>query len=75
MGEVGFYLKKAAKGKKALIYLQYRYHGQKLVYSFEQTIDPKNWNPKKHRVKSNFETTANNIARRLMEDIKECSAS
>ena len=58
MGEVGFYLKKADKGKSALIYLQFRYQGNKLVYSFGQTIDPKNWNKTKQRVKSNNQTTA-----------------
>ncbi len=58
MGEVGFYLKKADKGKSALIYLQFRYQGNKLVYSFGQTIEPKNWNKTKQRVKNNNQTTA-----------------
>lgn len=70
MGTVNFYLKKpepltkkeiaAGKkesSKKSLIYLQFKYNGQKLVFTFGQSIDPKNWNPAKQRVKSNNQTT------------------
>ena len=42
---------------KSLIYLQYKYNGQKLVFSFGQSIHKKNWNPAKQRVKSNNQTT------------------
>src|SRR5687767_4616 len=57
-GSVNFYLKKAEKQTgKSLIYLKYKYSGNVLVYSFDQTIDRRNWNPKKQRVKSNKQTT------------------
>ncbi len=59
MGEVCFYLKKPNANKTSLVYLQKKYDSQRLVYTFGQTIDPKNWNKKKQRVKSNLETTAN----------------
>jgi len=58
MGDVNFYLKKADESGKSLIYLQYRYNGRKLVFSFGQNIDPANWKRSKQRVKSNAETTA-----------------
>lgn len=59
MGEVNFYLKKAEKSTGlSLIYLQFKYKGNKLVFSFGQSIDPKNWNDNKQRVKSNKQTTA-----------------
>lgn len=62
-GDVNFYLKKAPpKTKenphpKSLIFLQFKYNGLRFVYSFDQTIDPGNWNSKKQRVKSNSQTT------------------
>jgi integrase len=60
--EVNFYLKHLPKKEKAppekcLIYLQFKYSGQKFVYSFGQKVYPSNWNSKKQRVKSNNETT------------------
>jgi integrase len=59
MGDVNYYLKKAEPGgTKRLIYLQFKYNGKKLVYSFGQSIDPKDWNSNKQRVKSNKQTTA-----------------
>jgi integrase len=59
VGDVNFYLKKAEKTTgRSLIYLQYKYKGLKLTYTFGETIDPNNWNKKKQRVKSNTETTA-----------------
>lgn len=59
MSSVNYYLKKKEESTgKSLIYLQFKYSGQKLVYSFGQTIDPSHWNDKKQRVKSNKETTA-----------------
>jgi integrase len=58
MPNVNFYLKKAdGTPPRSLIYLQFKYHGYKLVYSFGQKIDPKNWNAKNQRVKSNKTTT------------------
>lgn len=59
MGEVNFYLKKKEPVTgKSLIYLQFKYGGNKLTYTFNQTIDPKNWNKSKQRVKNNTQTTA-----------------
>jgi hypothetical protein len=59
MPTVNFYLKKAdQEGDKSLIYLQFKYGGQKLVYSFGQKVLKSNWNTAKQRVKSNKETTA-----------------
>src|SRR6476619_3047744 len=63
MGEVNFYLKKALPktkenpNPKSLIYLQFKYNGLRLVFSFGQTIEPKYWNSDKQRVKSNRITT------------------
>lgn len=59
MGNVNFYLKKAEETTgRSLIVLQFKYGGNRLVYSFGQSVDPKNWNVNKQRVKSNKETTA-----------------
>jgi integrase len=71
MPTVNFYLKKAeayprqsimkkadAKSAKSLIYLQFKYKGQKFVYSFGEKIHRDNWNPEKQRVKSNNQTTS-----------------
>lgn len=59
MGNINFYLKKAEPATgKALIYLQFKYNGQRLVFSFGQSVDPKNWNANKQRVKNNRETTS-----------------
>lgn len=58
MGAVNFYLKKAEKASgRSLIYLQFKFNGKKLVYSFGQTVNPGDWNAKKQRVKSNRQTT------------------
>lgn len=58
MGAINFYLKKPeAVSGKSLIYLQFKYAGKKLVYSFGQTILPESWNKAKQRVKSNRHTT------------------
>jgi integrase len=59
MGAVNFYLKKKEESTgNCLIYLQYKYNGYKLTFSFGQTINPANWNKTKQRVKSNKATTA-----------------
>jgi integrase len=63
MPEVNFYLKKAPEKTKenphpkSLIYLQFKYRGNRLVFSFGESIEPKYWNPEKQRVKSNRITT------------------
>lgn len=59
MGNINFYLKKAEPSTgRSLIFLQFKYSGQRLVFSFGQSVDPKNWNANKQRVKNNRETTA-----------------
>lgn len=70
MGAVNFYLKKpegSGKDKRSLIYLQFKYRGNKLVFSFGQTIQPKNWNANKQRVKNNKTTTSD--GRHLLNDL------
>lgn len=58
MPVVNFYLKKPEpKTKKSLIYLQFKYNGNRLVYAFNQSIDPANWSAPKQRIKSNKVTT------------------
>ena len=59
MPEVNFYLKKvnSATGK-SLLYLQMKYHKKRLVFCFNETVDPNNWNKKKQRVKSNSSLTS-----------------
>jgi Phage integrase SAM-like domain len=57
MPSVNFYLKKPpGKLPFALIYLQFKYSGQKLVYSFGQKINPPDWSKETKRVKSNRHT-------------------
>ena len=60
MGAVNFYLKKAEETTgTSLIYLKFKYNGlYVLVFTFGQKINPKDWNSKKQRVKSNNQTTA-----------------
>ena len=58
MAGVNFYLKKAEETTGlSLIYLQYKYSGHRLVYTFNQTINPKHWDSKKQRVKATKQTT------------------
>lgn len=74
MGEVNFYLKKAEESTGlSLIYLQFKYKGNKLVFSFSQSIDPDNWNANKQRVKSNKQTTADgdHSLNDLLHNLKE----
>src|SRR5689334_2741360 len=57
MRDVNFYLKKASSNSaknnsKRLIYLQFRYKGNKVVFTFNRSIEPKYWNKKKHCVKT-----------------------
>jgi Phage integrase SAM-like domain len=54
---VNFYLKKPeGKPPHSLIYLQFKYRGRKLVYSFGQKINPPDWSKVTKRVKSNRQT-------------------
>lgn len=57
MGNVNFYLKKPDTNGSSLIFLRYFYNGKKLDFAFGQTIQPKNWNSEKQRVKNNRFTT------------------
>jgi hypothetical protein len=57
MPNVHFYLKKPpGRSPKALIYLQFKYKGRKLVYAFGQKINPPDWSKDTKRVKSNRHT-------------------
>jgi len=57
MPAVNFYLKKSAGPLPwCLIYLQFKYSGQKLVYSFGQKINPVDWSKTQKRVKSSRQT-------------------
>lgn len=52
-GEVNFYLKKPEPdSNKRLIYLQFKYEGKRLVFSFGQRVTTNEWNSKKQQVKS-----------------------
>jgi hypothetical protein len=54
---VNFYLKKpVGKISDRLIYLQFKYNGRKLVYSFGKKINPLDWSKDNKRVKSNRQT-------------------
>ena len=76
MATVNFYLKKAELSTgKALIYLQFKYNGQRLVFSFGQSVDPdkKSWNYSKQRVKNNKTTTADgdHLLNELLDNLKK----
>lgn len=55
--EVHFRLKPKDKDGNCLIYLQFVYRGNRLFYSFGQTVKPENWNTNKQRVKNKQATT------------------
>lgn len=55
--EVHFRLKKEDASGKCSIYLQYIYNGNRLFYSFGQTVKLADWNPGKQRVKKKETTT------------------
>jgi integrase len=58
MPTVNYYLKKAESSNgKSLIYLQFKYNGNRLVFSFGQSVDVKHWNKDRQRIKSNRATT------------------
>jgi len=62
MAEVNFYLKKPESSTgKSLIYLQFKYNGNRLVFSFNEKIDSADWNAKKQRVKGSKKTTADGL--------------
>jgi hypothetical protein len=54
---VNFYLKKTGgNDPRALIYLQFKYKGRKLIYSFGKKINPPDWSKTAKRVKSSRQT-------------------
>jgi len=61
MGEVNFNLKKAGANGKSLIYLQFQYHGKKLVFSTGHNINPTDWDYYKQRVKKTKTTTKDGL--------------
>jgi integrase len=68
MGEVNYYLKKAEESTgHSLIYLQFKYKGNKLVFSFGQSIDPKNWNANNKQTTSDGDHSLND----LLDNLKE----
>lgn len=73
-----FYLKPIDAEGKCLIYLQYKYSGHKLFFSFGQRITPANWNEKKQRVKNTAATTVDgkyNLNQLLDTLATECEAA
>lgn len=61
-GNVNFYLKKAEETTgRSLIYLKFKYSGNVLVYTFDQTISPDQWSSSKQRVKNNRTTTKDGL--------------
>ena len=56
--QVHFRLKPEDKNGESLIYLQFIYDRNRLFYSFGQSINPKDWNSNKQRVKKKDVTTA-----------------
>src|SRR5689334_2505076 len=60
MGAISFYLKPVDEEGTGLapLYLQWKYHGKRLRFHTKQSINPKNWNKSKQRVKGNNQTTA-----------------
>ncbi len=56
--EVNFYLKPTDAEGKALIFLNFKYSGQRLFFSFGERIKPSEWNGKKQRPKRREFTTA-----------------
>jgi uncharacterized protein YktA (UPF0223 family) len=54
MPTANFYLKKAEPGTtKHLIYLQFKFNSQKVVFTFNQLVEANDWNKDKQRIKPN----------------------
>lgn len=74
--QVNFYLKPADKNGKCLIYLQFKYAGNRLFYSFSQKIEKTQWNKGKQRVKNTQQTTedGNYLLNDLLKNLEdECN--
>lgn len=52
MPNVNFYLKSPDEKGNSLIYLQFKFDGARVVFTFNETIKPGAWNKKKQRPKS-----------------------
>jgi len=66
MGSVVYFLKKPQSSNKSkqdlqkiphLIVLQFRYNGKKLTFTFNQKIEPCNWDSNRQRIKKKNQTT------------------
>jgi integrase len=56
--EVNFYLKPLDEEGKSLIFLNFKYSGKRLFFSFGERVKPQEWNDKKQRPKRKDFTTA-----------------
>ncbi len=73
MPTVNFYLKKPdGDPPRCLIYLQSKFNGKKLVFSFGQKIEPADWDSNKQKVKSNKKTINEGLTalNDLMENLR-----
>jgi Phage integrase SAM-like domain len=62
MPTVHYYLKRPdGRLPRSLIFLQFKYKGRKLVYSFGRKINAVDWSKERQRVKSNRETILNGL--------------
>ncbi len=72
MPEVNFYLKKSTT-EKCLIRLQFKYYSRRFIFTFKQTVEKSNWNPKKQRVK--FLNTTTTDGKHYLNDLLDNLAS
>lgn len=70
--EVNFYLKPIDAEGKALIFLNFKYNGNRLFFSFGERIRPADWNANKQRAKRKGELAAdgNHSLNDLLEKLK-----
>src|SRR5687767_512388 len=79
MPNATFVLKEPSGKNKTLVYLLYRYNGQKLKYSTGQKIVPKYWNEEKQRARETrqfsgygeFNSLLNNLESRVDTDYRK----
>lgn len=74
MASTNFYLKNPdANLEQSLIYLFFSYNNKRLKYSTGETVAPKDWNPKKQRVKNTAtgSTEINIYLNKLQEEIQK----
>ena len=90
MPNVKFLLKDPKSNNKTLVYMIFRFNNQRFKYSFDEKINPKFWNFEKQRVKetkqfveypefnarlNNYETSINNVYRKLLNDGKNITTN